>query len=250
MAFTKQETPQIVACTAEGDMLDGTDGLFFGTTDGYVMREDVGTSFDGLAIKAVMRLQFNQFKLPANKKRFRKLVLEMEALDSVNISFRQQFDYSDGNYAASGTQGANAGAGGGVWDASSWDTFYWSQPLVSQAEANIDGVGRNMSRVLWHESAATSLKRFVRFDAAPSSDVNDALDTLSSGLDTLQGDVNRALKLPAGTADQTLALTAGQRANLVLALDASGNLTTNGGINGISDRRMLWARAKSAFGVA
>lgn len=153
VSFTKQETPHIVTCTAEGDMNDGTDGAFFGTTDGYVMREDAGTSFDGQVIRAVLRLQFNQFKLPANKKRFRKLVLELEAQDSVDINFRQQFDYSDGMYAASGTQEAGAGGGGGTWDASSWDTFYWSQPIVTQAEANIDGVGRNMSLLLWHESA-------------------------------------------------------------------------------------------------
>lgn len=153
VAFTKQQTSHIPTCFADGDMADGSVGMFFGTTDGYVMREDVGPSFDGQPIVSVARLQFNQFKLPANKKRFRKLVLEMEASDSVDINFRQQFDYSDGNYDASNTQDAQASGFGGAWDAAQWDTFYWSQPLVTQAEANIDGVGRNMSLLLWHQSA-------------------------------------------------------------------------------------------------
>lgn len=72
-----------------------------------------------------------------------------------------------------------------------------------------------------------SLKRFVRFDTARSEDVNDALDELTAGLDDLDLDVNRSIKLPTGTADQTLALGAGARANKVLAFDGSGNITVS-----------------------
>jgi hypothetical protein len=71
----------------------------------------------------------------------------------------------------------------------------------------------------------TSLKRFVRFDTARAEDINDALDELSAGLDDLQLDVNRSIKLPIGTADQTLALSPGARANKVLSFDESGNVT-------------------------
>lgn len=70
----------------------------------------------------------------------------------------------------------------------------------------------------------TSLKRFVRFTSAKAEDVNDALDDLSAGLDTVEADINRAVKLPVGTADQTLALAAGQRAGLLLGFDPSGNI--------------------------
>ena len=74
-----------------------------------------------------------------------------------------------------------------------------------------------------------SLKRLVRFDAARAEDVNSALDELTAGLDTLDADVNRAIKLPGGTADQTLALTGGRRANLLLSFDANGNITAVAG---------------------
>lgn len=70
----------------------------------------------------------------------------------------------------------------------------------------------------------TSPNRLVRFDTARAEDVNGALDTLSTGLDTLADDINRALKLPTGTADQTLSLTAGARAGLTLGFDAAGNM--------------------------
>lgn len=70
-----------------------------------------------------------------------------------------------------------------------------------------------------------SLKRFVRFTTAKAEDINDALDEISAGLDTVEADIARSVKLPAGTADQTIALSSVQRANLLLAFDASGNIS-------------------------
>lgn len=74
-----------------------------------------------------------------------------------------------------------------------------------------------------------SLKRFVRFTSAKAEDVNDALDQLSAGLDTVEANIARAVKLPSGTADQTLALSPAQRANLLLSFDALGNVTAVAG---------------------
>lgn len=75
----------------------------------------------------------------------------------------------------------------------------------------------------------SSLKRLVRFDAARAEDVNDAFDELTTGLDTAAVDIDRAIKLPAGTPDQTLTLLAGQRAHLLLGFDADGNVTAIAG---------------------
>ena len=158
VAFTQQKYAHSVACVGGGELDDGTDGLFFGTSDGYVMREDVGPSFDGASIDAVVRLHFNHLKSPANKKRFRKLDIEMEARKSVALKYQMQFDYADGVYApalTSPSQISNviAQGGGGAWNAANWDEFLWSMPLISHGEVNIDGVGRNVSFLIWHESA-------------------------------------------------------------------------------------------------
>lgn len=69
----------------------------------------------------------------------------------------------------------------------------------------------------------TSLKRIVRGDIARADDVNGALDELSAGLDSLDVDVDRAIKLPIGS-NMELSMTPGQRAGLVLAFDGAGNL--------------------------
>lgn len=153
MSFSTQKYLHTVTCVSQGDTGDAIDAMFFGTSDGWVMREDVGTSFDGEAIDSVMRLQFNHFKSPSVKKRFRRLVIEMESPDAVTIQFRQQFDYSDGMYPTSSTQTASATGIGGTFDLATWDTFYWSKPINSEAVAHIDGTGNNMGLLLWHSSA-------------------------------------------------------------------------------------------------
>jgi hypothetical protein len=133
--------------------VDGEEAHFFGTSSGYVMREDVGTSFDGGIIPSVLRLHYLHFKSPSVKKRFRKLVLEMDASAPVTLRFRQLFDYDDGYYRYSPTQQVDLSVGGGSWGSADWDEFRWSLPSISQAEAHIDGMGRNMGLLVFSESA-------------------------------------------------------------------------------------------------
>lgn len=152
VSYSIAKYPHQPSCAFRGELADGSEVFFMGTTDGYLMREDVGSSFDGGSIPAVLRIPFAHFKSPANKKRFRKMVLEINAPERTSIRFKQAFDYSDGVYTPSLNQSAETTGSGGLWDSSAWDEFYWSLPSQSQAEANISGVGRNMSLLLWHDT--------------------------------------------------------------------------------------------------
>lgn len=152
VSFLPCEYRHAPSCLGSGPV-DGEDWLLFGTTDGWVMREDVGTSFDGAAIDSALRLHFNHFKNPAAKKRYFKLTLELDSQDAVTLRFRQVFDLSDGFYFDSLTQTASSPGSGGQWDVDTWDSFYWSLPAAVQVESNVDGVSKSMSLVLWHSSA-------------------------------------------------------------------------------------------------
>lgn len=66
-----------------------------------------------------------------------------------------------------------------------------------------------------------SLKRFLRGDTARAEDVNDALDQVSAGLDSLEQDVDRSVKAPSGESLE-LNFAAALRAGKVLAFDAAG----------------------------
>jgi hypothetical protein len=154
VSFTRQLLIHQPSCLTAGDMSDGTLAYFFGTDDGWVMREDVGSSFDGQPIEAVVRFHFNQYKSPSNRKRIHKLVLELESPETTNILFKQLFDYADGFYQASVNQTAQAISAMPPFDIASWDSFAWSHPTDSQAEVNVDGVGRNMALIFYNSSTS------------------------------------------------------------------------------------------------
>ena len=72
----------------------------------------------------------------------------------MSLKYQMLFDYADGVYAPALTSPSQiAQGGGGAWNAANWDEFLWSMPLISHGEVNIDGVGRNVSFLIWHESA-------------------------------------------------------------------------------------------------
>jgi len=154
VSFTRQLLDHQPVCFGSGDLADGTLAYFFGTDNGWVMREDKGPSFDGELIEAVMRFHFNQYKTPSNRKRFHKLVLELEAEQNTDISFKQLFDFADGFYPKSVNQSASALAAMPPFDIAEWDKFFWSHPTDSQAEVNVDGIGRNMSLIFYNKSAS------------------------------------------------------------------------------------------------
>ena len=58
-----------------------------------------------------------------------------------------------------------------------------------------------------------------------SNDIKSEFQSVTSGFDAVAADVTRAVKLPVGTPDQTIGLSPASRANLVLAFDASGNIS-------------------------
>ena len=55
--------------------------------------------------------------------------------------------------------------------------------------------------------------------------LKDEFARVEAGFDEVQSDADRAIKLPVGTADQTLAMDAVARSNLVLAFNAAGNIS-------------------------
>lgn len=152
VAFMPSKYDHIPTCFASGIINAGSERMFYGTADGYVMEEDAGTSFDGAVIPYVVRPHFNHFKSPNIEKRFLKAVLELDCPDSVAINFRQVFNYDNGTYTHGGTQSADITGTGGLFDVGTFDTFQFDLPAVSQAEASLNGVGVNMTELFFFES--------------------------------------------------------------------------------------------------
>lgn len=149
--ITLTKLQHLPTCTTDG-VWQGERVMLFGTQDGWVMREDVGPSFDGDVVRATLVLRFLHFKMPSNRKRFHKISMEVSSNNSASVQFAQVFDGADGVYERSALHGADLLGQGGAWGSAQWDSFAWSRPLEGVIEKKVDGIGRNMALILLSDS--------------------------------------------------------------------------------------------------
>lgn len=149
--FSRQRFPHQLRAVCSGRDAAGNELIYAGDSNGKVYRMDYGTSFAGQSIASAIRLPFNYLKSPLHKKRFRKLLLEMQADEPTEITVATDFDYA----AVSGdVLDVDSGGGGGMLGAAIIGTVRFGSALYPGAEINISGVGRNIGIVLYHDSAA------------------------------------------------------------------------------------------------
>ena len=84
-------TDQIV-CAASSEDTNGDEVLYGGFDDGYGRRIDSGTSFDGGAVAAFLRLAYFHYGTPLFKKRFREILLELAADTSTTLNIYPAFN--------------------------------------------------------------------------------------------------------------------------------------------------------------
>jgi hypothetical protein len=78
--------------------------------------------------------------------------------------------------------------------------------------------------------SANNPNRAVPYEVARAEQINNTDDLIEQGLNLVEADIIRAIKLPEGTAaDQVITATPSQRQNNLLGFDAAGNATVVGG---------------------
>lgn len=143
-----------VRCIVSATLSTGGEVVYFGSDDGYVYQDQVGTSQDGNAIEAWIRLPFNNNKSPRVRKRFRRAIFEMtvDSFSKVNISY--DFGYGDPNVNPSAPSSDLSVVGaGGYWDQFTWDQFTWDGPYVNNPTISIDGTEKNISLLFYSNRA-------------------------------------------------------------------------------------------------
>jgi len=144
-----------VRCICNAEDETGAERIFFGSDDGYVYEAQKGTSFDGEEIESFVRLSFNHFSSPRIRKRWRKLILEMEASGPVSLRVTPDIDYGSPDISSPLTGNLSAYGGGGYWDSSNWDEFSWDAEVVSMPSVALVGTGTNIGFLIHHQSAVT-----------------------------------------------------------------------------------------------
>jgi hypothetical protein len=133
-----------VTCCVEGETPDGASTSFFGSTNGFVYRLDVGTSFDGAVIPANFNLVYNSVKSPRVLKRYRRASVELTGDSYAEIAFGYDLGYRSVELEqASGALYSND-LRSSYWDEMTWDNFVWDGRDISPSEIELMGTAENL----------------------------------------------------------------------------------------------------------
>jgi hypothetical protein len=146
--------PVAVKCVWSDTLSTGEEVTFFGSTDGYVYKDNVGTSFDGAKIEAWIRPAFNNLGSPRVRKQYRRAIFEVacEGYSSVNVTYDLGYGAPSVTTAAVQLDQSLLGDGG-YWEQFTWDAFTWDSPVVSEAELSIDGTEKNIGFLFYSNRA-------------------------------------------------------------------------------------------------
>jgi len=145
---------RVVRCMATGFLSTGIEQTCFGSDDGYIYMDNVGTSFDGDVIESWVRLPFNNIGSPQVRKRFRRAVLEIYVTNFAQVKISYDFGYANPNVNPSAiTNDQMFDGGGDYWDKFTWDQFTWDAQVVQTSSLSLAGTEKNLS-ILFYSNRA------------------------------------------------------------------------------------------------
>lgn len=149
---------RFASCTYNAEKEDGSEVVFFGGEDGYVYQLERGTSFDGDDIVTVMRTSFSTFgpEQIGLRKRLTRATIEAKVVNSVELRFMPEFDYSDPANPEHLLETISTIGGGGYWGQGIFDESYWSAAVLYQAPVYVQGRGENVSSFIRTVSSIAS----------------------------------------------------------------------------------------------
>ena len=144
--------PNPVECWTEGEGSGGNEVSFFGSDNGYVYQMEVGPDFDGVAIPAYVRLNFNAEGNARILKRYRRASLEITGSGYAGFDFGFLLGYESTDIDQAGQVGYSVPFSGAFWDAFVWDAFIWDGRTLAPSEVDCNGTAENIAVVVNSQS--------------------------------------------------------------------------------------------------
>jgi hypothetical protein len=151
--FTKLLYTHAPTCYVTTDSEISVDRHFFGTADGYVMEDRVGTSHDGEPINAYFRTVFDSSGSLRVRKRYRRVIPEIVGGGLIRLQFAYDLDYGNKIISLAPIADIEAATTGGFWDSIAWEEFTWDSSVVENQDIFITGTGKNISMLFLSNSA-------------------------------------------------------------------------------------------------
>lgn len=142
--------PHVVYCAWESELSTGASASFVGTTDGYVMQLEKGTSFDGNAIDAMFVLTWDAMKSPRVLKAFKQASIELRSDTYAAIQVSYTLGYGSPNIDMSIAYDLESSSQGfSLWDSGAlWDEFYWDGSALLPTDVDLTGTGENIQMAI------------------------------------------------------------------------------------------------------
>lgn len=136
-----------------GESSLGDEVLLAGDTGGFVYEMDAGTSFNGALVPSYLRTSFLHQGQPNTVKRYHSATVELDAAGGgTSISFTSDYAYGNPDLPSGSEVSASIFGGGGYWDESLWENFYWSSPVQGTGDIRLQGIGKNVSLVFMSDA--------------------------------------------------------------------------------------------------
>lgn len=124
---------------------DGTETIFFGSTNGMVYQMEKGTSYDGGTIDFYMETAWDFLKRPRMVKKFVDTSLEISGDGYAAFTAGFKVGYSSTDFAQPGTQAKTVSFSGAQWDVFTWDEFIWDGTALTPTYIGLGGEAENIS---------------------------------------------------------------------------------------------------------
>jgi hypothetical protein len=137
-----------VECCFSLETTDGSEGIYFGSDDGFLYQMDKGTSFDGGRIEANFQVHRLNFKTPRVKKRFMDSVAEVSGVGFHRFTFSYRLGYSSADIDNGAEKTVAVDLTSNTWDAedATWDQgqYSWDGESLSPSRLKLKGRSENI----------------------------------------------------------------------------------------------------------
>jgi hypothetical protein len=159
-----------VRCIVTAELSTGREVTYFGSDDGYVYQDSIGTSFDGQPIEAWLRMHFNSLQSPLLRKRMRRAVFEVVVATYAQVQIGYDLGYGSPDVQPSaGAPATTMNGAGGYWDSAAWDSYTWDTQAVLTPSMSLEGTEKNISFVFYSNRAqdASHTVQGITFISSP-----------------------------------------------------------------------------------
>jgi len=138
--------PVQIVCAGSSD--NGTETTFFTSTDGFVYKLDVGTSFAGAAIQSSFTTTYNHKQSPRIIKKYRRNSIELTGSGFARFDVGYSFSYGSAEYEAMLNGSYALSLTPSLWDSFTWDNFTWDGKTLAPTEAELNGTAENIAVIV------------------------------------------------------------------------------------------------------